>query len=186
MRMYFITHPVVNIDPRIPPNKWSISEEGWKQVRNLSKELFWKDVDTIFASTEPKANKAAEFWSKKFGIPFSIVDDIQEIDRSSTGFVSQSDLNYIIDRFYSKPEERVRGWESANECLERMVRTINRLTEENRNKNIVIVSHGAIGNLYACKIKGIKPSEHTGQTKIGSWFVLDLEANRIVSDWKEY
>lgn len=177
---------MVNIDPNTPVNEWSVSEEGWKQVENLSKEPFWKEVDIIFASTEQKANKAAEFWSRKFKIPFKIVDGIEEIDRSSTGFMKEIELWKIVDEFYAKPAERVRGWESANECLERMEKTINRIIKENPDKNLAIVSHGAVGNLYASFIKSIKPSRSTGQTTIGSWFVLDLETNKIISDWRGY
>ncbi len=185
MKLYFITHPSVNIDPNIPVNKWSISEEGWKQVRNLSDEPFWKEVDVIFASTEQKANKAAEYWSRKFNIPLTIVDGIEEIDRSSTGFLSE-DFWKVVDEFYAEPSERVRGWESANECLKRMISTIDNITKNNQGKNIAIVSHGAVENLYACHIKGITPSHITGQTKIGSWFVLDLNTRKIISDWREY
>ena len=90
MKLYFITHPAVNIDPNIPVYKWSISEEGWRQVLNLANEPFWKEVDAIFASTEQKANKAAEFWSQKFDIPLTLVDGIEEIDRSSTGFIASA------------------------------------------------------------------------------------------------
>lgn len=186
MKLYFITHPAVNIDPSIAANKWSISEEGWRQVRNLSNQPFWKEVDAIFASTEQKANKAAEFWSKKFNIPLEIVDGIQEIDRSSTGFLPEDEFVKIVNEFYTNPDEKVRGWESANECLDRMVKAIDKIIAGNNGKNIALVSHGAVGNLYTCHIQGIKPSRLKGQTKIGSWFVLDLSARKIISVWREY
>ena len=124
MKLCFITHPMVNIDSQVPINKWSISDDGWEQVKSLAREQFWKDVDIIFASTEQKANKAAEFWSKKFNIPLKIVEGIQEIDRSSTGMLPEEEFWKQVDGFYARPSERVRGWESANECLERMIRTI--------------------------------------------------------------
>ncbi|MEK6909805.1 MAG: histidine phosphatase family protein [Candidatus Aenigmatarchaeota archaeon] len=186
MKLYFITHPAVNIDPDIPVNKWSISKEGWKQVRNLSDEPFWKEVDVIFASTEQKANKTAEYWSKKFNIPLTIVNGIEEIDRSSTGFIAENEFWKTADDFYATPDKKVRGWESANECLDRMVKAMEKIVAENGGKNIAVVSHGAVGNLYACRIKGTRPSHLTGQTKIGSWFVLDLNTRKIISDWREY
>ena len=185
MKLYFITHPAVNIDPKTPVSRWDISKEGWKQVERLSKEAFWKEVGAIFASTEPKANMAAEFWSKKFNIPMKVVDGIQEINRSSTGFLPDEEHAEIVNGFYENPTKRIRGWESANECIDRMNNAMNKIIDESKGNNVAVVSHGAVGNLYVCYIMNIKPSPRTVQKKIGSWAVINVGTKQI-SGWKDY
>ena len=80
MKIYLITHPDTVVSSKIPPSKWKISRDGWRQVRNLGRKDFWKEVSFIFASREPKANLAAKHWSKKRNIPMKIVDGIEEMN----------------------------------------------------------------------------------------------------------
>jgi len=192
MLIYLITHPMVTVDKKLPHNKWKISKEGWKQVRNLAKEKIWKDVQFIYASVEPKANCAAKYWSKKHKIPMKIVKNIEEIRRSRGNlpdWLPRKKLYEAVDAFYSNPDKRMLTWETANEMKRRMIGAMNKIindAKKKRYKAIAVVSHGAVANQYVCSLKKIKASRKTEQKKIGSWIVIDADRKKVLTKWRAY
>lgn len=187
MKIYLITHPDTVINRRLRQEKWKISRDGWKQVRNLGKKKFWKDVEFIFTSTEPKANLSAKYWSKKHNIPMKIVNGIEEIDNRK--FLPKKKLSKNLDLFYAEPSKHAGDWETAEHCLKRMIKAINKTRGESRKKHykgIAIVSHGAAANLYVCHLKKILPNASTGQKKIGSWIKINSEKQKVLSKWQSY
>jgi len=186
MLIYLITHPATKVE-KTNPNKWKISREGWKQVKNLAKKRFWNDVEFIFASTERKANNAAEYWSKKYKIPMKIVKGIEEVNNRK--YLPEKELWKNIDLFFAEPSRNARGWETANHCKERMINTMNKIIKKARKKHckaIAIVSHGVVANLYICNFKKIRANFSTGQKKIGSWIIIDAEKKKVLSSWQTY
>ncbi|HLC39749.1 MAG TPA: histidine phosphatase family protein [archaeon] len=188
MKIYLITHPdTVPTSEKVPP-KWKISEDGWKQVRSLAKRKFWSEVEFIYASTEPKAHLAGRYWAKKHRIPMKIVEGIDEI-RKRNQFLRKKQLWENVDYFYANPAKSARGWETARNCLERMLKAFNRIVsteKKKKRKAIAVVSHGAVANLYVCHLKKIKPSRKVGQKKIGSWIVIDTDRKKVLTKWRAY
>ena len=187
MKIYLITHPDTVIDSQRPINRWKISKDGWKQVKNLGKKRFWNNVEFIYASTEPKANLSARYWSKNHNIRMKIVAGIDEVNDRK--FLPKKKLWENADLFYAAPRKSAGGWETAENCLKRMVKSINRIKNESKRKkyqSIAIVSHGAVANIYVCHLKKVRASVKTGQKKIGSWIIIDAGKNKILTKWQAY
>ncbi len=188
-RIYLITHPDTVIDSKRPINLWRISRQGQKQVKTLSSNNFWRDVECIFASTEPKAKIAAEAWAIIHKIPLRLTKGIEEIDRSSTEYLPKRQLLNNIKSFYCKPRERVRGWESAEHALKRMIAAMTRIERYSSQKGyvcIAVVTHGVVGNLYVAYLRKIIATLETGQRSPGSWLIIDSRKKRIGSHWNPY
>lgn len=189
-RLIYITHPETVIDPQFPIKQWKISENGWKQVRHLVKLPFWEEVDTIYSSSENKALRTAEqiesHWGNlKFPIPFGN-EELEEVDRSATGFLKKDDYEKTMRKFFSHPEKSLNGWETANAATKRTIKVVSQIMEENVDKTIAIVGHGIVGGLLICSLKNIPPTETMLQKRLGSILQIDWDKKRLLSMWVSY
>ena len=185
-RLYLITHPAVNIDPNTPVNQWSISKDGWKSVIGFMDHELWSEVEEVYASSEPKAYNAAGYWAGNIGLAVKIVEGIQEIDRTSTGFIPEPEFGRQDEAFWVNPSERVRGWESVEECYKRMKLALDKIINESEKDVVAVVSHGAVTNMYVAKMRGMVPGIATGQKELGSWITIDVKNNKVSGRWKIY
>ena len=187
-RLILITHPAVEIDPSKPVDQWIVSKEGWEEVRRLIRKPVWKDVDVIYSSNERKALSVAEEITAgniniKFPIPFGN-DFLREIDRSSTQYVK--DYEQAIQQFYAMPQKSYKGWETATDATIRITSVLPEMMKEHVGKTVVIISHGAIGTLLICWLKGINPTIEEDPKKQGCMIDIDWDNKRLLSEWIKY
>ena len=189
-KIVYITHPSTNIDPLIPADQWTISDEGERQIANLAQNPFWKNIETIYSSTEPKARYSAQILNDrivhlKFPMP-SGIEDLVEINRNSTGFLKPPEFRNAMDEFYLHPDKSFKGWETANGAVSRTMNIISRIMEDNINKNVAIVGHGAVGTLLVCALKKVTFSSREEPRIQGSWIAIDWNKQTVLSDWSQY
>ena len=90
-KLYFITHPEVEIDPDIEIAKWPLSEVGLARMRNFLETDWVKNIEAIYSSTEQKAIDGAKVLAEHLELPFVKVEELGENDRSSTGFLERDE-----------------------------------------------------------------------------------------------
>jgi broad specificity phosphatase PhoE len=154
-RIYFITHPDVEIDPAIPVPQWPLSERGRSRIRRLLSRDWLFQVDAIYCSSEQKAIDGAAMLSKATGIPVHQVAALGETDRSATGYLPRAEFETIVEAFFACPSESVRGWERADAAQARIVGALEQLAcTASGSGAIAVVSHGGVGALLLCQLKG--------------------------------
>lgn len=185
-KLYFITHPQVNIIQDIPIDEWSLSQDGIASCERLSSQDFWSDIDIIYSSPEKKALQTTEIIAKKNHVLTKKKHCLKEFDRSSTGFLPPTIYMKAIETFYAYPDLSHRGWETANSASDRIYACVNSIFEQDHDKNIAIVGHGATGTLLACKVIGIDPSFLEDPQGVGVYMVIDWYKKNLIAKWKKY
>ena len=61
----FFRHAPTKIDPSKPANKWILSEEGFKEIKESLQSSEFDDVDVIISSAEKKAIQTAYFLAER-------------------------------------------------------------------------------------------------------------------------
>jgi broad specificity phosphatase PhoE len=184
--IHFITHPEVVIDPTIPVPDWPLSPLGMRRMR-LALELPWlASVHAIFSSAERKARDAADLLGERLRLVPVIVEDLGENDRSATGYLPKAQFEAVADEFFARPEESVRGWERAVDAQRRIIEAVERaLSMAPAEGDIAIISHGGVGALLLCHLKGVPISRREDQPGGGgNVYSFDAASRRLISGWR--
>jgi broad specificity phosphatase PhoE len=184
---YFITHPDVVIDPAIPVPQWPLSEEGRGRMRRLLTRAWIAHVAAIYCSTEQKAVDGAAILSEALGVPFHQVAALGENDRSATGYLPKGEFETTVDAFFARPSESIRGWERAIDAQARIIRAVEHIASTAPGAGpIAVVSHGGVGALLLCHLKGVPISRTEEQpgTSGGNYFLFQTPKGTLVHSWK--
>ncbi len=184
--IYFITHPDVVIDPAVPIPQWPLSERGRGRMRRLLSCNWLSQVEAIYCSTEQKAMDGAAILSEATGLPLHPVAALGEFDRSATGYLLQEEFVAAVDTCFARPSESVRGWERAATAQSRIVAALASIVRTAPGSGpIAVVSHGGVGALLLCHLKGqpITRAEEQPGTSGGHYFLCQLPEGKLVHGW---
>ena len=185
--VHFITHPEVMIDPAVPVPDWPLSPIGMRRMR-LALQLPWlTGVRSVFSSAERKAMDAAGLLAEKLGLRPVIVAGLGENDRSATGYLPKAEFEAVADAFFARPEESVLGWERAVDAQRRIVDAVEHvISVAPAEGDIAIVSHGGVGALLLCHLKGVSISRREDQPGGGGGNVFSFGRfdRRLRSGWR--
>lgn len=197
-KLYFITHPEVVIDPEVPATQWPLSVQGKERMRQLSKQPWMQNIGAIYSSCEQKSIDGAAILADGLKLSFTKLEALGEIDRSATGYLPFDEFMNVYAEFLANPTVSVRGWEISVNAQQRIINAIQAVVEETKvnyvtiNDNhsirgdIAIISHGVVGLLYLCHIKGCpvsKEQEHPAAANGGNYFCVDVENQVLINDW---
>jgi broad specificity phosphatase PhoE len=185
--VYFITHPDVVIDPAIPVAQWPLSQRGRMRMLKMAENQCVPRVVSIYCSTEQKAMDGAAIISEALRIPYTTISELGENDRSATGYLSESEFDAVVDEFFRRPEESVRGWERAVDAQRRIVAATRAVLKVKPvDGDVAIVAHGGTGTLLLCHLSGVPISRDQDQprTNGGNYFAFDLMTFRLVHGWR--
>jgi broad specificity phosphatase PhoE len=99
----------------------------------------------------------------------------------------QGEFDVTVDTFFANPNVSVRGWERAEAAQARIVAAVTRITQEASGSGpIAVVSHGGVGTLLLCHLKGcpISRAEEQPGTSGGNYFLFRVPENTLVHGWK--
>lgn len=189
-KLIYITHPATHIDPQVPVADWHVSDKGKKQLKHLVEMDFWKKVRTVYSSQEPKALRTAEEITSriptlKFPIMFGN-EDLGEIDRCASGFLTKEKHEKAIEEFYLHPNKSYKGWETANDATARTMNVVSSIMADNVGKTVVIIGHGAVGTLLICALKKIPPTLNEDPKRQGCIVEIDWNKKAVLSKWVQY
>jgi len=181
--LHFVTHPEVVVDASIPVPSWSLSEVGRARMHAFADSPWLAGIGMIFSSEERKAVEAAQIVSQRLGLPVRQRQALGENDRSATGFLHKEAFEAAADAFFQFPLESYRGWETAQAAQQRIVRAVDELLAESAGHDVLVVSHGAVGTLFKCHLKGVAIDRREDQTSQGHHYAVDIPSRRLVHDW---
>lgn len=184
---FFITHPDVVVEPTLPVPRWPLSARGRERMQRLLTSNWVRRLGAIWCSDEQKAVDAAEILARGLGLPIQQMAELGENDRSATGYLPKAEFEATADEFFAHPEQSVRGWERAVDAQARIVAAIDRVARLTPGTApIGIVSHGAVGALLLCHLKGGPISRRDDQPPGagGNYFAWLMPERRLVHDWR--
>jgi broad specificity phosphatase PhoE len=156
-------------------------------MQRLLSQDWVPQVEAIYCSTEQKALDGAIILSEATGVPLHSVTALGENDRSATGYLPQAEFEATVDAFFAHPRESVRGWEHAEAAQVRIVRAVTCIAHAAPGSGpIAVVSHGGVGTLLLCHLKGrpISRTEEQPGTSGGNYFLFHLPAGRLIHGWR--
>lgn len=190
MKVTYITHPDVVMDPDVPVPQWPLSEKG-KTRMNAMLGLPWvKNVTSIWCSGEQKARDGATILGQHLGLEPNVHEGLGENDRSSTGFLSQDAFFAMRDRFFQEPEANVEGWESAVDAQRRIVATVRTIVAASpEDAHIAIIAHGGVGTLLLTSVMNVEISLDLDQPgdagRVGGYyFVFNGKTWELSRSWR--
>ena len=185
----YISHPQVEIDPKIPVEKWGLSKEGKRRAHAFAAKGKLATGAPIFSSKETKAMELAQILAHYSGSQIISKEHFGENDRSATGYLPPNAFEQQVTRFFARTEENVAGWESAVQAQTRIIGAVaNAMASETENGPVIFTGHGCVGTLLKCYVgeHPIKQSEdqremaHPGG---GNVFAFDLAQGKLLCDW---
>lgn len=69
--IYFITHPEVQVDPKVPVPQWPLSGKGIDRIRLLITKNWVQKIRAIYSSSERKAIDCAKILGDHLYLPFT-------------------------------------------------------------------------------------------------------------------
>ena len=185
--MHFITHPEVIVDPSVPVPDWPLSPEGVRRMRLALEQPWMSQLGAVFSSAERKAMDVTRLVADRFGLTPVILAELGENDRSATGYLPKAEFEAMADLFFAHPEDSVRGWERAVEAQRRIVVAAERVIFEAQGRgDVAVISHGGVGALLLCHLKGVPISRAEDQPGAGGGCVysFDMRTRSLLSGWR--
>lgn len=185
--VHFITHPEVSIDAAMPVPDWPLSPIGSRHMRAAMERSWFAGVCSVFCSAERKAMDAAGIVANHLGLCPIIVEALGENDRSATGYLPKSEFEAVADEFFARPGDSIRGWERAKDAQRRIVNAVELVISMSvADGDVAIVSHGGVGTLFLCHLKGVPISRSEDQPGEGggNFFSFDATGRHLLSEWR--
>ena len=187
--VFFITHPDVTVDPRVPVPDWPLNERGRARMYAMTARPWARGVQRIFASSERKARDVAQVLADGFGLGrYSVIASLGENDGSATGFLAKDEFEATVDAFFAQPLQSIRGWEPAADAQARIVAAVEQAVSQTPEPvDIAIIGHGGTGTLLYCHLAGVAIGRRYDQpaTNVGNWFAFDWTSRRLLRNgWR--
>lgn len=185
--VHFITHPEVSIDPSVPVPDWPLSAVGLRRVELLLERSWITAVRTVFSSAERKATDMARMVADRLGLSPIIIAGLGENERSATGYLPKAEFETVADAFFARPAESVRGWERAVDAQRRIVMAVDHaVAMGSADGDVAVISHGGVGALLLCHLKGVPISRTEDQPGQGGGHLYSFDAatRRLLMGWR--
>ena len=191
----FITHPDVVVDPKLPIPRWPLSVRGRARMRAGLRLPWMAGMEAVFSSDEQKALDGAAILSEALDVPHRVLPGLGENDRSATGFLPPDEFWQVVGAYFARPEESVRGWERAIDAQARVVAAVDEgLASVPGAGSVAFVSHGGVGALLLCQLRGVAISRECEQPVPGPdapvgagggyYFAFDRVSRALLHGWE--
>lgn len=159
---------------------WPLSEEGERQADILAQRSFWREVELILSSPEPKALQTAKPAARRWSIPLEIANCLREVRRPHL----IPDYENTIARFFSDPESGIGDLEPAAQASKRITRCIKGLSTKHPGKTLAIVSHGLVTALFLARLEGRWPTVAEWRAiPFADLAVVDTTTWHLIKNW---
>lgn len=182
----YLSHPQVVIDPSKAIHEWPLNEVGRKRVAALAASNGLRGTKHVVSSGETKALQTASPIAQALGCRLMIRHRMHENDRSATGFLPPDEFESVADQFFARPEESVRGWETAIAAQNRIVAEVDETLGLCTTGDVLFVGHGGVGTLLFCRLSGVPISRKYDQGPGGGgcYFEFSGPQGKPTSRWQ--
>lgn len=128
-----------------------LNEVGIKQAKQTKEELKNVDIDLIICSPLKRAKQTAEIINGGRNIP--IIFDNQIIERNFGEFEGEK---IKFDEFWDyNVTQKYQKAETIQDIISRISNFLDKIKEEYKDKNVLLVTHGGVSIAINCYFKGI-------------------------------
>lgn len=181
----YLSHPQVNQDPEVPVPAWGLSAIGLARAQKLAHSEALSGTIAIFTSTETKAIQTAAPLAKALGLVPTAIARMGENDRSATGYLQPDAFEETANAFFAHPDQSTRGWETAREAQNRIVKAVNDALNGHGKGDVLFVGHGGVGTLLYCALAGLAITRsHDQPAGGGNYFSFDLATRNTLHSWR--
>lgn len=160
--------------------RWPLSQEGQREAGVLARQSFWREIEVIFSSPEPKALQTAEPAARRWRIPIKRVDCLHELRRPRL----IENYQEVIARLFAEPETSVAQLEPAAQAAERITSCIKDLVATHSEQTLAIVSHGLVLSLFLSQLEDRWPTVAEWRAiPFAGLTILDTETWHLVKNW---
>ena len=182
-RVLFVTHPEVHEDPAVPVPDWRLTERGRERMRLFAEGPDARGLRAVWSSRERKAVEAAAILAGHLGLEARTLEQLAENDRSSTGYLPPELFEPAVQAFFGEPLLSHRGWETAAAAQQRIADALETVLARSPDGDVAIVSHGGVGTLLLCRLKGTAIRRAEDQPGQGHWFAFDRDTRAVEHGW---
>lgn len=156
--LILVKHSLPQMQPRLPPREWRLSEEGRRRCALVAEKLRGYRPARIIASVEPKAAETGRLVAESLALPFVTAPGLHENDRTGVPWYDDpANLERQIARFFAEPTAAVMGRESADAAHARFRGAIDDLLRTDPDDTLVMVAHGTVISLLVSRAAGTEP-----------------------------
>jgi broad specificity phosphatase PhoE len=181
MRLIYLSHPEVVVDPKVPVPDWGLSPDGRRRLEAVAARG-WPKVARIVSSAERKAREAAAILAAPQGFAPIVHAGLGEIDRSATGYVPAARHEALADRLFAEPERSADGWETARAAQGRALDALRQVLAG--EGDVLVVGHGGVGTLTWCALSGVPIDRRHDQPGMGFVWQADAPDYRPLGGWR--
>jgi probable phosphoglycerate mutase len=132
--------------------KHGLTEHGIEQAESLARNLREVTFSQVYASPIKRAYQTAEILSQNLGIPMEVTDALREFDCGVLEGKSDSESWALFGRVFEQWQQgqweaRIPEGESHLQIQARFIPFIDEITQNPKDKNILLVGHGGT---YRC------------------------------------
>ncbi|MGN1033008.1 MAG: histidine phosphatase family protein [Intestinibacter sp.] len=189
MNIYLIRHGKLNWKDHkkkcIGITDVELSQEGIEKARENGVFLKDKNIKKIYTSDLSRCKKSAEIISNYLNIPYFIDRDLREIDMGIWENKSFSEIKKLYPLEYEERGNNIasfdkHGGESFEKCFERAEKALNKLAKENKDENIVLLTHSGIIKCLIAYIDKIPLNDILSiKQEYGAINVISFENNKF-------
>ena len=181
----YLSHPQVIVEENVAPADWALSEIGEERVKQIADRDWLKTTALIVTSGERKAIQTGGLIAAHLRLAIEVRPRTGEIDRSSTGFLPVREFSDMMDRFFTEPNKRAGGWESATDAQNRIVGEIEAISNLEVPGDILIVGHGTVGALLLCHLaKATITRTYAQSPGGGNYFAFTRSGMTLLHSWR--
>ena len=184
-RVLFVTHPEVNVDPAVPVPDWELTDRGRERMRQFAEGPDVREVRAVWSSRERRTCDAAAILAEHVGVPVRALEQLAENDRSTTGYLPPELFEPAVQAFFRDPLLSHRGWETAAAAQQRIADAIETVLARSPEGDVAIVSHGGVGTLLLCQLKGTAIHRAEDQPGQGHWYAFDRDTREVLHGWRQ-
>ncbi|MHA1185263.1 MAG: histidine phosphatase family protein [Candidatus Heimdallarchaeota archaeon] len=150
--LFHLRHAETKYDEAVPVSQWALSEYGLKQAEALVQEEIFSKIDIIITSGETKAYQTATPIATALNLSISQFVELNELHRDKEEHLTNKEYRRYVNKTLSNIHDSVGLWESGISALNRFSKKIDEVEALYLNKNILVVTHGLVINLYFGKL----------------------------------
>lgn len=149
----FLRHADTAKDSNLHPTLWSLSDTGIQQSIEVCNEDIFKTIDIVYVSSEQKTFLTIEPLMKVSNIPLYKTTSFDEVKRGNK-FLTKEEFEYEKELQLKDFSYHAFDGESCDEALERFKKGVDEIEKKYKDKNILVVTHGTVLNLYFAYLLG--------------------------------
>jgi broad specificity phosphatase PhoE len=177
--LILVKHAMPQLEPDVPSREWRLGDTGREGAALLAERLAPYAPGVIVASAEPKATETAQIAAARLGMPMTTRDGLHENDRTDLGWLSTTELEARIARFFAEPGTLVMGNETADQAHARFAAAVDAVCAAHPDETVVIVAHGTVITLYVSRATGIELFPFWTRLGLPSFVVLSCPDRHI-------